>query len=184
MVATLHTEPGAPPGVDNLILVSSDTHIGPLLSQLREYCPKKYLEQFDAFASDIEVQKQSMGRFAEMDDALAHLTQEQRDELMARLTDENSPIQQMIRNRRTPGHHDMPSRIRDMNSDGLTAEILFHGSQNGEPVPFVAAHDLSAGLTTPFTFEGLDYELAEAGMHMYNEWLAEAVTVEPERHVG
>ena len=64
MVATLHTEPGAPPGVDNLILVSSDTHIGPLLSQLREYCPKKYLEQFDAFASDIEVQKQSMGRFA------------------------------------------------------------------------------------------------------------------------
>ena len=83
MVATLHTEPGAPPGVDNLILVSSDTHIGPLLSQLREYCTKKDLDEFDAFAADIEVQKQSMGRFAEMNDALAHLSQEERDALMA-----------------------------------------------------------------------------------------------------
>src|SRR3954471_15345110 len=52
MVATLHDKPGAPPGVDNLILVSSDTHIGPKLSQLREYCPKKYLDQFDSFAAE------------------------------------------------------------------------------------------------------------------------------------
>src|SRR2546423_15686947 len=119
MVGRLHAEAGAPRGGDNLILGSSDTHIGPLLSQLREYCPKKYLEQFDGFAADIDVQKQSMGRFSEMSDALAHLSQEQRDELMARLTDENSPIQQMMRNRRTPGHHDMHSRLRDMNRDGL-----------------------------------------------------------------
>src|SRR6185436_17410326 len=97
MVATLHDKPGAQPGVDNLVLVSSDTHIGPLLSQLREYCPKKYLEPFDDFAADIEQQKQSMGRFAEMQDALSSLPQEQRDELMARLNDPNSPIQQMIR---------------------------------------------------------------------------------------
>ena len=32
MVATLHSKPGAASGVDNLILVSSDTHIGPKLS--------------------------------------------------------------------------------------------------------------------------------------------------------
>src|SRR3954463_16745619 len=54
MVATLHDKVGAEPGVDNLVLVSSDTHIGPLLSQLREYCPKKYLETFDDFVRAIE----------------------------------------------------------------------------------------------------------------------------------
>ena len=56
MVATMHEKPGAPPGVDNLILVSSDTHIGPKLSQLREYCPQKYLEQFDDFAKSKEAE--------------------------------------------------------------------------------------------------------------------------------
>src|SRR5688500_2103038 len=102
MVATLHTEPGAPPGVDTLILVSSDTHIGPHLLQLRVYRPLKYLDAFDAFAGEIaEQNKNAMaggGRFADMQDALSHLTQEARDELIARFTDENSPIAQMMRN--------------------------------------------------------------------------------------
>ena len=56
MVATLHSKPGAAPGVDNLVLVSSDTHIGPKLSQLREYCPAQYLEQFDDFAASKEAE--------------------------------------------------------------------------------------------------------------------------------
>src|SRR3954464_12198173 len=56
MVATLHLKPGAAPGVDNLILVSSDTHIGPKLSQLREYCPRQHLQQFDDFAASKETE--------------------------------------------------------------------------------------------------------------------------------
>jgi hypothetical protein len=32
---------------DPVVIVSSDTHVGPLLeAQLRSYCPKKYLEAF------------------------------------------------------------------------------------------------------------------------------------------
>jgi len=32
-------------------VVSSDTHIGPLLDkQLRPYCPQKYLDAFDEYA--------------------------------------------------------------------------------------------------------------------------------------
>ncbi len=91
---------------------------------------------------------------------------------------------QMIANRLTDGHHDMHTRLRDMDDDGLACEIIFHGSQNGEPIPFITPHDLPAGLTTPFTFEGLDLDLAYAGMHMYNEWLADQCSIEPERHVG
>ena len=91
---------------------------------------------------------------------------------------------QMIANRLTDGHHDMHTRLADMDADGLACEIIFHGSQNGEPIPFITPHDLPAGLTTPFTFEGLDLDLAYAGMHMYNEWLADQCSIEPERHVG
>jgi len=47
----MHEKPGSVPGTDSLILVSSDTHIGPLLLQLREYCPQKFLEPFDDFAA-------------------------------------------------------------------------------------------------------------------------------------
>ena len=36
----------------SLGVVSSDTHIGPLLEeQLRPYCPQKYVEAFDEYAS-------------------------------------------------------------------------------------------------------------------------------------
>jgi predicted TIM-barrel fold metal-dependent hydrolase len=225
MTATLHAKPGAPPGVDNMILVSSDTHIGPKLSQLREYCPKQYLAQFDEFAAEkkaeidatmvqaeialklakgeevdfeelIKAAQASAGMSAQGpggpnalmramggDDA----TREQ--EIAARMgnampTADMAGAMQMIANRLTPGHHDMHTRLRDMDGDGLACEMIFHGSQNGEPIPFITPHDLPAGLTTPFSFEGLDLDLAYAGMHMYNEWLADQCSIEPERHVG
>lgn len=228
MVATLHSKPGAPPGVDNLILVSSDTHIGPKLSQLREYCPQQYLEQFDEFAASKKAEIDAtiaqakfalaMAKGEEVDfealmrtamasggmgtDAMARSTPGARmaaamaegdptreQEIAARMGNAMPSAQmagsmQMIANRLTDGHHDMHTRLSDMDADGLACEIIFHGSQNGEPIPFITPHDLPAGLTTPFTFEGLDLDLAYAGMHMYNEWLADQCSIEPERHVG
>jgi predicted TIM-barrel fold metal-dependent hydrolase len=217
MVATMHDKPGAPPGVDNVILVSSDTHIGPKLSQLREYCPKQYLDDFDAFAKEkadeinatmlqaqIALKLSTGASESEIMELVAQLGEEgirnaappgspgrtTRDlELAARMgnampTPDMTGAMQMIANRLSDGHHDMHQRIRDMNNDGLACEIIFHGSQNGEPIPFITPHDLPAGLTTPFTFEGLDLDLAYAGMHMYNQWLADQVSVEPDRHVG
>ena len=225
MVATLHSKPGAAPGVDNLILVSSDTHIGPKLSQLREYCPAQYLEQFDDFAASKEAEinaTMAQAKYAlamikgeEVDIAamieaagasggmgarqgganrgvtavLADSDPDRAQEIAARMgnampTANMMGAMQMIANRLTDGHHDMHTRLRDMDDDGLACEIIFHGSQNGEPIPFITPHDLPAGLTTPFTFEGLDLDLAYAGMHMYNEWLADQCSIEPERHVG
>ena len=183
MVATLHAEPGARPGVDNLILVSSDTHIGPLMSQLRDYCPQQYLDDFDAFGAQMQAQGDPTGA-GELREAMAHLSLEEKEALLAQFDDPNGPVAQYMRNRRTPGHHDMNVRLDDMDRDGLACEIIFHGSQNGEPIPFVVPHDLPAGLTTPFSFEGLDLELAYAGIHMYNQWLADQVSIQPERHVG
>ena len=36
----------------------------------------------------------------------------------------------------TPGHYDMHARLRDLDNDGVAAEVMFHDSQNGEPIPF------------------------------------------------
>ena len=36
----------------------------------------------------------------------------------------------------SPGHYDATKRIEDMDNDGVAAEIIYHGSQNGEPLPF------------------------------------------------
>ena len=90
MVATLHAEPGARPGVDNLILVSSDTHIGPLTSQLREYCPSQYLDDFDAFAAQMQAQSDPTGA-GELREAMAHLSLEEKEALLAQLNDPTAP---------------------------------------------------------------------------------------------
>src|SRR4051794_29351525 len=98
MVATLHDRPGAKPGTDNLVLVSSDTHIGPLMSQLREYCPQQYLEQFDAFADAADEQKNSerVSRLREAREAMAHMGEEMKERV--RLGGPDDPlVQQMMR---------------------------------------------------------------------------------------
>ena len=139
---------------DPLVVVSSDTHIGPLLrEQLRDYCPDRYQREFDEFAEHVATARAAMRQ------ALA-----------------SSP--RVARNQQTDGHHDVHARLRDLDYDGVAAEVIFHGSQNGEPIPFQ-----SFG---PFLgYENDDnLELLGVGYHIYNQWLADFCSVEPERHVG
>ena len=62
----------------------------------------------------------------------------------------------------TEGHFDPHARLRDLDYDGIAAEVIFHGSQNGEPIPFQ-----SFG---PFLgYEnGDNLELLGVGYHIYN----------------
>ena len=41
-------------------------------------------------------------------------------------------------NFRTPGHHDSAARLADYDHDGIAAGVMFHGSMNMEPIPFIA----------------------------------------------
>jgi predicted TIM-barrel fold metal-dependent hydrolase len=147
------TDRGAP-----VPIVSSDTHIGPLLDrQLRSYCPQKYLKAFDDYADEW------------------HAAERARSEAMAGAG--GSPFAQHP-NLRTAGHYDVQARLRDMDRDGVACEVIFHGSQNNEPLPFAGS---SLGNVAKLEF---DRHLAGVGLHMYNAWLADTCTVEPERHVG
>ena len=139
-----------------LIVVSCDTHAGPRLKEdLRPYCPEKYVEQFDDFTKYVE--------------GTDSLRTSQEDNLRALM--------------KTSGHYDPHQRMRDLDHDGTAAEVIFHGSQNGQPIPFVIS-DPSIGIATMGRTYEVDYELARVGRHMYNQWLADFCSVEPERHVG
>jgi predicted TIM-barrel fold metal-dependent hydrolase len=135
---------------EKLVIVSCDTHIGPRVREdLRQYCEKKYLEEFDSFVKYLD--DKNIGGV----DAL----------------------------RLTTGHHDVHRRLKDLDQDGVAAEVIFHGSQNGEPVPFNVS-DASLGPGSIQRQYDVDYELAGVGRKIYNRWLADFCSVEPERHVG
>jgi predicted TIM-barrel fold metal-dependent hydrolase len=77
-----------------------------------------------------------------------------------------------------PGHYDAVARLADMDYDGVATEVLFHFSQNGEPFPFTISP--AGGLSN----DADDYELASIGYHLYNEWLAEFVSLDNDRLLG
>ena len=148
-----------PAATTNTVVVSCDAHVGPLLDdQLRDYCPKKHLGDFDDFVTRYRAQQASL--LAGFGGA----------ETASRIN--SHP------NLQTAGHHDVHARIRDMDRDGVAAEVIYHFSTNGEPFPFVL--NFAGGLAN----DPVDFELGAVGYKLYNRWLADFCSVEPERHIG
>lgn len=143
---------------DHVIAVTSDAHVGPLLKeQLRDYCPQKYLEQFD--------------EFTKLNDQLPHK--------MGGPENKENPRLSHFRNALTTGGWDVHQRLRDMDRDGVAGEVVFHGLNAGRQdlIPFNSAFGA-------YGFKGYDNELVAVGRHIYNRWLADFCSVEPERHAG
>lgn len=137
-----------------VVIVSNDTHIGPrLVEDLRPYCPSKYLEDFDRFAQGTAKDRADFGAMLEGSGYLDHP------------------------NFRTRGHYESEARLADFDHDGVAAGVIFHGSTNMEPIPFV-----------PLTFGEQaikpDPELVAVGQDIYNRWLADFVAQAPDRHIG
>jgi predicted TIM-barrel fold metal-dependent hydrolase len=136
-----------------LVIVSSDCHIGPrLVEDLRPHCPAALLDRFDAYVADGE---RSRGRYVEHD------------------ASDDDPLSPW-RNQWIAGHHDPVARRRDLDFEGIAAEVVFHGSQNDQPIPFQTSM-----LGAPD-----DPQLGSAGIRIYNTWLAELCASAPHRHVG
>lgn len=142
------------------VVVSCDSHVGPLLrGQLRDYCPAEHLDAFDAFADAHEAAlAESMARRGEND-----------REAFASEYPEGT----------LPGHHDIDARIADMDREGVAAEVIYHFSMNGEPLPFVTNPAGGLGAVS-----GDALAMGAVGYRIYNRWLADFVSVQPERHVG
>lgn len=158
---------GAGSETEPFVIVSCDTHIGPrLVEDLRPYCPPGLLDEFDAYANVLAEKKAAAAAQRKKlsfggDNALG-------DDWGVRTA-----------NLATPGHFDMHARLRDLDNDGVAAEVVFHDSQNGEPIPFQTDTLLMRGGGQDQNFDHL-----KAGQHIYNQWLADVCSIEPERHIG
>jgi len=149
-----------------LPVVSCDGHAGPrLVEDLRPYCPQKYLQQFDDYVAELAViREREAGRNlftegAEPDDA-------------ARII-----MSRFANMQKTLGHYDMTARLKDMDKDGVTAEVIFPSSHNFQSEPFIRS-DLFLDPTKG------DTELFKVGMHIYASWLVDAVKAAPTRLIG
>lgn len=162
---------------EHLIVVSTDNHIGPRLKEdLRAYCPQRHLDEYDAFIEAVAPSSDPAALYS----TFANL---KGDDPTAALGYEFSAA--ALRRNATPGHHDVHERLRDMDRDGVAAEVIYHGSQNGQCFPFM---DPAGGVFNALVFSPVgtphELELAAVGQHMYNQWLADQCSVSPERHVG
>jgi predicted TIM-barrel fold metal-dependent hydrolase len=147
-----------------VVIVTSDTHVGPRPAKdLASYCPSAYRREWEQFVEDAEEFKRAQGRMSPIRSS--------------------SKARHFRRNLATKGHYDVRARLDDMNTDGIAAEVIFHGSQNGEVFPFRIESDPSNADIFRHT-KPADVELAAVGIRMYNRWLADFVSAEPERHVG
>ena len=173
MSATETLEPGDPTALvdgEATVVVSADTHIGPTLAQLRPYCETRHLEAFDAHAS------QTAGLLAMFEAAMAPSDSNAPDEEPAFPIDP-AMLQRLIDNSQTQGHNDVEGRERDMDADGVAAEVIFHNSLNGQPLPF-----MENGLASSFGSQ--NGEMVGAGLQIYNRWLADFCAASPNRHAG
>ncbi len=160
------TRGGTGQGSAPLVVVSCDTHIGPrLVEDLRSHCPQERLDDFDRY---VAAHQEKRAAAAAARERVSFGGKKMGDDWGVRLD-----------NLKTPGHFDMEARMRDLDSDGVAAEVVFHDSQNGEPIPFQTDTLLARGLTPD-----PDFDLLRAGQRIYNRWLADVCSIEPERHIG
>src|ERR1700733_1468561 len=103
-----------------VVVVSCDSHVGPLLEQqLRDYCPREYLDDFDAFVKDYAEKQYIEG---------SHMGSRENIEAGARKAEAQPPkLAEMMAsmaghpNLSRPGHHDPVARLADMDLDGVAA---------------------------------------------------------------
>jgi predicted TIM-barrel fold metal-dependent hydrolase len=138
------------------------------MEHLRPYCSRDFLDDFDAFAR--------------------RLPEDRIGGMVAVLGGGNKANEAALQkyvlpgyrwNAQTAGHHDVRARLEDMNRDGVACEVIFHASLNGEPLPFLDMEAIMAGCRDPARVR-----LEMEGLRIYNRWLADFCSVEPERHVG
>ncbi len=152
------------------LIVSGDSHAGPSLEhQLRDYCPKSHLEEFDEYVRQVRAGEAKVG-------VGRRLTQDKADTSKMSKETRESGLEILSRIRKNPGSMHADARLKDMDEDGVTCELIFAGAQNAETLPWSGG--LNVGDPT------VDGNLRALGFEMWNRWLADFISAAPERLLG
>jgi len=159
---SIHVNTPTKADTEPYLIVSTDSHASPLLKeQLRDYCPKAYLEQFDEFVASWEPTRHR----GNWDDGAKGDT---------------APFTDLVKQRwseltQTEGIFEPQARLRDMDTDGIAAEVIFHGASTADIIPWQGRG---------FWQESSSRELEAVGRQIYNRWLADFVSAAPDRFIG
>src|SRR5581483_822162 len=139
---------------DRYILISADTHAGAELRAYRPYLEKKWHDDFDAWVAGMDEQAEVM-----------------REMMGPRSVGvDGDPAVDGNRN------YDSARRLREMESDGMVAEVIFPNTQP----PFAPR----AGILFAAPPIGDSPEHRWAGLQAHNRWLADFCAEAPGRRAG
>jgi predicted TIM-barrel fold metal-dependent hydrolase len=110
-----------------MLLVSMDGHVAPALADYRPYCERRLLDEFDAFVGAVDAD------FTQLVGASQDTSERKERYFKAIEEGYGDPALAL----------DVGTRIASLDADGIVAETLFHGTFNGDPIPF-----FSPGLTS------------------------------------
>ena len=152
---------------ERLLVISADGHAGPLPAGFRPFVEARHVGRFDEYVAMIDAYD-------------ADLAQSMKAAQSSAEPKKRHPFMEMAEERnRLSGLWDPEVRVRDMDDEGIAAEIVFpQGS-----VPFAAYPALSDPRRPKIAFNA-DAELRNAGARIYNRWLADLCATNPGRHAG
>lgn len=156
-------------GSDRLMLVSADGHAGPPLEGYRPYVEASMRDEYETFLVEREEWRSERNRSMGLpeDGELVHAL------FGAEMVDIWSN-QEAVRTGGLSGVWDSARRNRELESEGIVAEVLFPDFQNSNEPPWGAA----------FPFPHTSPDLRVAGARIFNRWLADFCAELPGRRAG
>lgn len=139
--------------MSRMLMISSDCHVMARTEDYRPYVEERQRGAFERWASELANYHEGLPEFFHAESLASHNEHES------------------VRAGGEDGYWDFERRIRELEADGVAAEVIFPNPG----VPFGAF---------PMTGAETDRDLVFAGMRIYNRWLADRVSAQPHRHAG
>ena len=160
--------------MDRYLVISSDTHAGPPAEVFRDYMDPDFRETYDqALAAQAEARKDIRNQSG----LTVRFGKPRAKEITAPFLES-----ERVKSEGQHGAWDPVVREREMDRDGVAAEIIFPIPQEpGAAPPFGAA--IVAHSTTSLRGD-TPYDKQYAGARAYNRWLADMCSHDPDRHGG
>ncbi len=151
-------------------MISCDGHVGPPIEAYRDYCPKKYLSLFDEQVKEVRSRRNEATGMPDFDKLITAFLGGQRPD--------PKTVAAMERVSGIEGAWDPIARLRDLDESGIAGEVIFHGHENGEPMPLVAE-----GFLHPReSWTNRQYDAV--GCRIYNRWIADFIQHSDGRQVA